>query len=197
MVLKNVFPAMSAPRCWRGAAGCRGRVPPRSVPRPRSFRALLSPKPLGPASRFVPGPLDVTGRAARARKRAWNRGRARSRKPSPSAEAEQSAQQSGLPSRQESACARGNLWRSNRMAYARAKLARRHGNPLDAQASIRGSRSGRAVRAASATGSGKSEATQRLPARVIRLSQNHQAPSPKPSAQSQDQRATSVVIRRG
>jgi hypothetical protein len=91
-------------------------------------QALLSPKPLGPAARFVPGPLDVdvergSGAAqARAEPKAEPQAgpgivtrqttilRARAEKPVVHARAEKPR------------------------ASAAVKLARRHGNPLDAQA---------------------------------------------------------------
>jgi hypothetical protein len=86
--------------------------------------AVLSPKPLGPASQFTPGPLDVT----------VDRGSDNAQAPvaanvTPSAGITHPA----------------NITHPNvRVAHARAekprgpartKLARRHGNPLDAQAS--------------------------------------------------------------
>src|ERR1700683_4574330 len=61
MVLKNVFPVMlgAALLAWSGLAAADEYRPDQFLG-PDLRSALLSPKPLGPASRFVPGPLDVT-----------------------------------------------------------------------------------------------------------------------------------------
>jgi hypothetical protein len=129
MVLKNLFAAMlcAALLAWNGVSRA-------DEYRPDEFlgldlpQALLSPKPLAPPQHFTPGPLDVN----------VDRGGERAQ-----ARAEPTA---------EPAAASRTVVRTTRVVHtpvvkpvvhARAekprgaaptKLARRHGNPLDAQA---------------------------------------------------------------
>src|ERR1700722_18639872 len=140
MVLKNVFPALlgAALLAWSGLAAA-------DEYRPDQFLgldlrgALLSPKPLGPASRFVPGPLDVTVGSTGAQASVEP-------KPEPKEPQAESGVQQAEP-RVRQAESRSVVHRT-RIAQARAekplraeqprgaartKLARRHGNPLDAQ----------------------------------------------------------------
>src|ERR1700722_1498415 len=154
MVLKNVFPALlgAALLAWSGVAAA-------DEYRPDQFLgldlrgALLSPKPLGPASRFVPGPLDVTVGSTGAQASVEP-------KPEPKEPQAESGVQQAEPRvrhaesrvrqaepRVRQAESRSVVHRT-RIAQARAekplraeqprgaartKLARRHGNPLDAQ----------------------------------------------------------------
>ena len=112
-------------------------------------KALLSPKPLGPASKFVPGPLDVTVDRGSASAQASVEPKTEPKEP----QAEPSVQQAEPRVRHAESRARQAEPRfvihKTRVAHARAekplraeqprgaartKLARRHGNPLDAQA---------------------------------------------------------------
>jgi hypothetical protein len=83
--------------------------------------AVLSPKPLGPAASFVPGPLDVTinrggeGVQARAEPKADPAIRAPVARVVPAARV-------------------ATIRAEKPRAAVRTRLARRHGNPLDAQA---------------------------------------------------------------
>jgi hypothetical protein len=148
MVLKNVFLAMlgAALLAWSGLAVADEYRPDQFLGLDLS-KALLSPKPLGPASRFVPGPLDVTVGSAGAQ--ASVEPKTEPRKP----QAEPSVRQAEprvrhAESRVRQAEPRFAIHKT-RIAHARAekplraeqprgaartKLARRHGNPLDAQA---------------------------------------------------------------
>lgn len=143
MVLKNVFPAMlgAALLAWSGLAVA-------DEYRPDQFLgldlpgALLSPKPLGPASRFVPGPLDVTVDRGSAGARASVEPKTEPREP----QAEPKVRQAEPKVRQAEsrfvihktriahARAEKPLRAEQPRGAARTKLARRHGNPLDAQA---------------------------------------------------------------
>ena len=122
MVLKNVLPAMlcAALLAWSGLAGADEYRPDQFLGLDLS-KALLSPKPLGPASRFVPGPLDVN----------VDRG---------SAGAQASVEPKAEPRMavHKTRVAHARVERPLRTAEPRGgahtKLARRHGNPLDAQA---------------------------------------------------------------
>ena len=143
MVLKNVFPAMlcAALLAWSGLAVADEYRPDQflSLDLPS---ALLSPKPLGPASKFVPGPLDVTVDRGSAGAQASVEPKTESREP----QAEPRVQQAEPRVRQAES---RFVTHKTRVAHARAekplpaeqprgaartKLARRHGNPLDAQA---------------------------------------------------------------
>jgi len=125
VVLKNVFPAMvcAALLAWSGLAVADEYRPGQFLGLDLS-KALLSPKPLGPASQFVPGPLDVN----------VDRGNAGG---GAQASTEPKAEPVELKAEPKLAV------HKTRVAHARAekphgatrtKLARRHGNPLDAQA---------------------------------------------------------------
>src|SRR3984957_3698554 len=146
MVLKNVFPALlgAALLAWSGLAAA-------DEYRPDQFLgldlrgALLSPKPLGPASRFVPGPLDVTVGSTGAQASVEP-------KPEPKEPQAESGVQQAEPrvrhaeSRVRQAESRSVMHKTRKAGAekplraeqprgaARTKLARRHGNPLDAQA---------------------------------------------------------------
>lgn len=91
--------------------------------------AVLSPKLLGPASQFTPGPLDV----------AVDRGDEKAPAPvaadiTPPAKITHPA--NTTPAKVRVAHARAEKPRAEKpRGAARTKLARRHGNPLDAQAS--------------------------------------------------------------
>jgi hypothetical protein len=157
MVLKNVFPALlgAALLAWSGLAVA-------DEYRPDQFLgldlrgALLSPKPLGPASRFVPGPLDVTVDRGSGDAQASVEPKTEPKEP----QAESGVQQAEPRVRHAESRVRQaeprvrqaesrSVVHKTRIAQARAekplraeqprgaartKLARRHGNPLDAQA---------------------------------------------------------------
>jgi hypothetical protein len=143
MVLKNVFPAMlcAALLAWSGLAVADEYRPDQflSLDLPG---ALLSPKPLGPASRFVPGPLDVTVDRGGAGAQASVEPKTEPREP----QAEPRVQQAEPRVRQaesrfvihKTRVAHARVEKPLRAEQphgaARTKLARRHGNPLDAQA---------------------------------------------------------------
>jgi len=171
MVLKSVFPALlgAALLAWSGLAAA-------DEYRPDQFlgldlrSVLLSPKPLGPASRFVPGPLDVT----------VDRGSAGAQASvEPKTEPQEPQAESGVPqaeprvrhaeSRVRQAESRSVVHKT-RIAHARLEKPLRANNRAAPPArnwrggmairsthrpSIRGFRCGRAGLAASATGSGK------------------------------------------
>ena len=61
MVLRNIFPAIlcATTLAWSGLSIADEYRPDEFLSLDLS-RAVLSPKPLGPASGFAPGPLDVT-----------------------------------------------------------------------------------------------------------------------------------------
>ena len=126
MILKNEFGRniFTAAVCagllaWGGLSAAADELP--NQYRPSEFlgldlsKAVLSPKPLGPPNSFAPVPIEADSGAPGAQARAEP-------KPAP-----------------------GNVIRKNRVAErtekprgaARIKLARRHGNPMDAQASDR------------------------------------------------------------
>ena len=106
-------------------------------------KALLSPKPLGPASRFVPGPLDVTVGSAGAQASVEPKTEPREPQAEP-AEPRVRHAESRVPqaepkfvihkTRIAHARAEKPLRAEQPRGAARTKLARRHGNPLDAQA---------------------------------------------------------------
>jgi hypothetical protein len=138
MVLKGVFAALLclAPLAWSGLSVADEYRPDEylSLDPPS---ALLSPKPLGPPARFTPGPLDVNvdrgGDGAQAQAEPTAEPKAepkivtrhtsvvhvRAEKPVVHARAEKPVLH-----------ARAEIPR----AAAKTKLARRHSNPLDAQA---------------------------------------------------------------
>jgi len=117
MGLKHVFNR----RDWRDVAGvergvARGSIPGRRVLQARPSKAVLSPKPLGPATQFAPFPVqagtDPAGVTAQAR-------------------AEPRAAAGMIVSRTPTA----HVGVKKPQGAARTRLAHRHGNPLDAQAS--------------------------------------------------------------
>jgi hypothetical protein len=120
MVLKNVFAAIlcAALLAWSGLSVADEYRPDAYLGLDLS-RAVLSPKPLGPATQFVPGPLDINvdhgSEAAPARAEA---------------KAEPKAQPKIVVRQTRVVHARAEKPR----AAAPAKLARRHTNPLDAEA---------------------------------------------------------------
>jgi hypothetical protein len=143
MVLKNVFPAMlcAALLAWSGSAVADEYRADQFLGLDLS-KALLSPKPLGPASRFVPGPLDVTVDRGSASAQASVEPKAEPKEP----QAEPRVQKAEPKVRQAEsrfavhktrvahARAEQPLRAEQPRGAARTKLARRHGNPLDAQA---------------------------------------------------------------
>ena len=125
MVLKNVFFAVAGVSllAWSAVAAA-GEYRPDEFLSLDLSRAVLSPKPLGPPTQFAPGPLDVTidhgGKAAQV-------------------EAEPQPQ----PEKGEPRIVVGKTRIVSRVAHARVeqprgagrtRLARRRGDPLDAQA---------------------------------------------------------------
>jgi hypothetical protein len=97
-------------------------------------RAVLSPKPLGPPTYFAPGPLDVT--VDRGGKAAVDRG-------GKAAQVQAERQPQPQPENVAPRIVVGKTRVVQRVVHARAeqprgagrtRLARRHGNPLDAQA---------------------------------------------------------------
>ena len=93
-------------------------------------KAVLSPKPLGPASGFTPGPLDVDVDRGSADTQASVE--PKGSEPKASVEPKVSAEAKAVPTIkvQTTRVVRAEKTRGP----VRAKLARRHGNPLDAQA---------------------------------------------------------------
>jgi hypothetical protein len=88
-------------------------------------KAVLSPKPLGPASGFTPGPLDVNIDRGSADARA-------SVEPKGSVEPKASAEAKAEPT---ITVKKTRIVRTEKTrSPAKARLARRHGNPLDAEA---------------------------------------------------------------
>ena len=88
-------------------------------------KAVLSPKPLGPPSGFTPGPLDVNIDRGRAHTQA-------SVEPKGSVEPKASAEAKAEPT---ITVHKTRVVRAEKTrGPVRAKLARRHGNPLDAEA---------------------------------------------------------------
>ena len=128
MVLKNIFiAAMCATMlAWSGASVADEYRPDEFLGLDLS-RAVLSPKPLGPAAGFAPGPLDVTvdhGGSERTQARAEPTVEPKivvrnARVAQPRAGQPRFAHQRVEPPR----------------IVAQTKLARHHRNPLDAQAS--------------------------------------------------------------
>jgi hypothetical protein len=136
MVLKNLFPAMlcAALLAWSGLAVADEYRPDQFLGLDLS-KALLSPKPLGPASQFVPGPLDVNFARGGAGAQASVEPKTEAKEP----QAEPSvrhAESRFVTHRTRVAHARVGkpLRAAEPRGAARTKLARRHGNPLDAQA---------------------------------------------------------------
>jgi hypothetical protein len=126
MILRNIFIAVIGATllAWSGASVADEYRPDEFLGLDLST-AVLSPKPLGPAARFAPGPLDVIvdrggeGAQARAEPTAEPKIVVRSaRVAPPRAEQPRVARQRVEPPRM----------------VARTKLARHHRNPLDAQA---------------------------------------------------------------
>jgi hypothetical protein len=93
-------------------------------------KAVLSPKPLGPASGFTPGPLDVN--IDRGSADAQARVEPKASEPKATVEPKASAEAKAEPAItvKKTRVVRTEKTRSP----AKAKLARRHGNPLDAEA---------------------------------------------------------------
>jgi hypothetical protein len=129
MVLKSVFAAAIGAMvlAWTGPSVADEYRPGEFLNLDLS-KAVLSPKPLGPPSEFAPGPLDVTA----------DRG-------GESAQARTQAQAPAEPKAQPKIVQRepGAARHKTRVVHApaekprvpvRTRLARHHGNPLDAQA---------------------------------------------------------------
>jgi hypothetical protein len=118
MVLKNVFAALICTTllAWSGLAVADEYRPDEFLGLDLS-KAVLSPKPLGPPSQFEPVPVE--------------------------ARADRGGEGAPLPARAEAKAEHKIVIHKTRVVRARAekprgavrtKLARRHGNPLDAQA---------------------------------------------------------------
>jgi hypothetical protein len=129
MVLKNIFAALicAALLAWSGLSAANEYRPDQYLGLDLPS-ALLSPKPLGPSARFVPGPLDVNvdqgSAAAQARAE-------------PNAEPKAEPKIVMRPARVVRARVEKPVVHARAekpRAVAPAKLARRHTNPLDAQA---------------------------------------------------------------
>jgi hypothetical protein len=84
-------------------------------------RAVLSPKPLGPASGFTPGPLDVNADSGTANAQA-------------NAQSQASAEAKAEPTITVPKTRVVQARAEKKPGSTRARLARHHGNPLDAQA---------------------------------------------------------------
>jgi hypothetical protein len=129
MVLKSVFAAVICTTllAWSGLS-VADEYRPDEFLRLDLPQALLSPKPLGPAAQFAPGPLDVNvdhgSEAAQARAEP---------KAEPQAEPRIVMRQTRIVhARAEKPVVHARAEKPR--AAAPVKLARRHGNPLDAQA---------------------------------------------------------------
>jgi hypothetical protein len=118
MVLKNVFAALICTTllAWSGLAVADEYRPDEFLGLDLS-KAVLSPKPLGPPSQFEPVPVE--------------------------ARADRGGEGASVPARAEAKAEHKIVIHKTRVVRARAekprgavrtKLARRHGNPLDAQA---------------------------------------------------------------
>jgi hypothetical protein len=124
MVLKNVLIAIvcTTSLAWSGLAVADEYRPDELLGLDLS-KAVLSPKPLGPSSQFVPGPLDVQvdrpsdGAQAQAE---------------PKAEPKVVVPQTKVVTRVVTRVV--HVPAEKPRGAARTKLARRHSNPLDAQA---------------------------------------------------------------
>jgi hypothetical protein len=130
MVPKSVFMALISTivMAWNGVAIADQYRPDEFLHLDLS-KAVLSPKPLGPASGFKPGPLDVNiGRGGADTQASVER---KGSEPKASVEPKASAEAKAVPTIkvQTTRVARAEKTR----APAKAKLAR-HRNPLDAQA---------------------------------------------------------------
>jgi hypothetical protein len=123
MVLKNVFTAVVCATllAWSGGSSAEEYRPDEFLGLDLS-KALLSPKPLGPVSEFVPVPVEAMA----------DRGSEHAQAPE-----EPKAEPKIIVSRTRVAHMRTEKPRvrtEKPRGAARTKLARRHGNPLNAQA---------------------------------------------------------------
>jgi hypothetical protein len=116
MVLRNAFTAAicAAMLAWSGVSVADEYRPDELLGLDLS-RAVLSPKPLGPAAGFTPGPLDVTVNHASGRVQA---------RAEPTAEPKIAVHTARV----------AHLRAEQPHGKAPTKLARHHRNPLDAQA---------------------------------------------------------------
>jgi hypothetical protein len=136
VVLKNLFTAMlgAALLVWSGLAVADEYRPDQFLGLDLS-KALLSPKPLGPASQFVPGPLDVNVDRGGAGAQASVEPKTEPKEPQAEPGVRQAESRFVM---HKTRVAHARTEKPPRMAEprgaARTKLARRHGNPLDAQA---------------------------------------------------------------
>lgn len=114
MVLKNVFIAAACAvlLTWSGVSAADEYRPDQFLGLDLS-KAVLSPKPLGPRSEFAPVPVEAKGSHE-----------------GPQARAEPAAEPTVVIHKTRAAHLRAEKPRG----AARTKLARHHGNPLDAQA---------------------------------------------------------------
>ena len=136
MVLKNAFPAMlcAALLAWSGLAVADEYRPDQFLGLDLS-KALLSPKPMGPASQFVPGPLDVNVAQGGAGALASVEPKTEPKEPQAEPSVRQAESRSVMhKTRVAHARVEKPLRAEQPRSAARTKLARRHGNPLDAQA---------------------------------------------------------------
>jgi hypothetical protein len=124
MVLKSVFIAIICTMlsAWSGLSVADEYRPGEFLGLDLSG-ALLSPKPLGPASQFVPGPLD-------ARIDRQDEGAQASVEPKEEPKAEPKV----VVPRTKVVTRVAHARTEKPRAAVRTRLARRHGNPLDAQA---------------------------------------------------------------
>ena len=126
MVLKNVLIAIvcTTSLAWSGLALADEYRPDEFLGLDLS-RAVLSPKPLGPPAQFVPGPLDVTA----------DRGsEATQASAEPRAEPEIVVRTTRVVHAAAEKPSVVHARAEKPRGAARTKLARRHSNPLDAQA---------------------------------------------------------------
>ncbi len=122
MVLKNVLTAMlcAAVVAWSGLAAADGYRPDQLLGLDLS-KAVLSPIPLGPPSQFAPGPLDAS--VVRDNKDAQA-------SVVPKAEPDITINKARVAH----LSVQKSLAAQEPRGSARGRLARHHGNPLDAQA---------------------------------------------------------------
>ena len=122
MVLKNVFTAIlcAALVAWSGLAVADDYRPDQLLGLDLS-KAVLSPRPLGPPSQFVPGPLDVS----------VDRG---NKVVQASVEPKAEPKITINKTRVAHVSVQRSLAAQKPRGVARTRLARHHGNPLDAQA---------------------------------------------------------------
>jgi hypothetical protein len=135
MVLKSVFSAVicSTLLAWSGLSVA-------DEYRPDEFlgldlpTAVLSPKPLGPRSQFVPGPLDAIVDRGSDATHANVEPNAEPKRPEPNAEPKTVVRTARIVHTRVEEPRIAHVRTEKPRGAGRAKLARRHSNPLDAQA---------------------------------------------------------------